>query len=306
MPATSAPATSTAGGSKAPRSTLARRPDVDAVEPTRSSLGSVPSARTTTPCEARAVALVDGGPRHELSGLDRAGRDEPAVAEGVGREVVPGRRPEAHRLDDELVGVDAGAGGDRVACDVDLDRVVEPVDEGPDARRRAGDEHDADDEARIEPEGAPLASVRVDEPSASFRGGSGGRRDADLHRHPNPGGPCEVIHTCPRIRRRSIIGLMTTPGSGDEIGRFLTIADAAELLAVDVATVDELIRSGELPAIRVGTLGPVARRAHPARTLHRRPVRGSRAGSPLWNQGEFANVSELSGARGAPSRDPVD
>ena len=49
---------------------------------------------------------------------------------------------------------------------------------------------------------------------------------------------------------------MTTPGSGDEIGRFLTVADAAELLAVDVPTVDELIRSGELPAIRVGTTGP--------------------------------------------------
>ena len=49
---------------------------------------------------------------------------------------------------------------------------------------------------------------------------------------------------------------MTSPGSGDEIGRFLTVADAAELLAVDVATVDELIRSGELPAIRVGSTGP--------------------------------------------------
>ena len=49
---------------------------------------------------------------------------------------------------------------------------------------------------------------------------------------------------------------MTTPGSGDEIGRFLTVADAAELLAVDVPTVDELIRSGELPAIRVGSAGP--------------------------------------------------
>ena len=49
---------------------------------------------------------------------------------------------------------------------------------------------------------------------------------------------------------------MTSPGSGDEIGRFLTLADAAEILAVDVAAVDELIRSGELPAIRVGTAGP--------------------------------------------------
>jgi excisionase family DNA binding protein len=50
--------------------------------------------------------------------------------------------------------------------------------------------------------------------------------------------------------------VMTPPGARDEIGRFLTVADAAELLAVDVATVDELIRSGELPAIRVGNAGP--------------------------------------------------
>ena len=49
---------------------------------------------------------------------------------------------------------------------------------------------------------------------------------------------------------------MTSPGSGGEIGRFLTLAETAELLAVDAATVDELVRSGELPAIRVGTSGP--------------------------------------------------
>ena len=49
---------------------------------------------------------------------------------------------------------------------------------------------------------------------------------------------------------------MTAPGSGDQIGRFLTVADAAEILAVEVAVVDDLIRSGELPAIRVGASGP--------------------------------------------------
>ncbi|MDR6904599.1 excisionase family DNA binding protein [Agromyces sp. 3263] len=97
---------------------------------------------------------------------------------------------------------------------------------------------------------------------------------------------------------------MTTPGSGDEIGRFLTVADAAELLAVDVATVDELIRSGELPAIRVGTSGPWRVERTQLELWIDDQYEATRRHS-LWNQGEFANVTELSGARTARLR-PVD
>ncbi|WP_448003899.1 helix-turn-helix domain-containing protein [Agromyces bauzanensis] len=89
---------------------------------------------------------------------------------------------------------------------------------------------------------------------------------------------------------------MTPHGSGDEIGRFLTVADAAEVLAVDVQTVDELIRSGELPAIRVGTSGPWrVERAQLEVWIEEQYEQTRR--HALWNQSEFASILELSGAR---------
>lgn len=97
---------------------------------------------------------------------------------------------------------------------------------------------------------------------------------------------------------------MTSPGSGDEIGRFLTVADAAELLAVDVATVDELIRSGELPAIRVGSSGPWRVERTQLEVWIEEQYEQTRRHA-LWNQGEFANVTELSGVRSERLR-PVD
>jgi excisionase family DNA binding protein len=97
---------------------------------------------------------------------------------------------------------------------------------------------------------------------------------------------------------------MTSHGAGDEIGRFLTVADAAELLAVDVATVDELIRSGELPAIRVGASGPWRVERTQLEVWIEEQYEQTRRHA-LWNQGEFANVTELSGARSERLR-PVD
>lgn len=92
--------------------------------------------------------------------------------------------------------------------------------------------------------------------------------------------------------------------SDREIGRFLTVADAAELLAVDVATVDELIRSGELPAIRVGTSGPWRVERTQLEIWIEEQYEQARRHA-LWNQGEFANINELSGARPGRLR-PVD
>ena len=37
------------------------------------------------------------------------------------------------------------------------------------------------------------------------------------------------------------------------VGRFLTLADTAEILSLTAAEVLELVRTGELPAIRLGT-----------------------------------------------------
>ncbi|HEU0256406.1 MAG TPA: helix-turn-helix domain-containing protein [Microbacteriaceae bacterium] len=39
------------------------------------------------------------------------------------------------------------------------------------------------------------------------------------------------------------------------LGRFLTPADAAQILAVPLSTVLDLIDSGEIPAIRIGATG---------------------------------------------------
>ncbi|QAY74538.1 DNA-binding protein [Agromyces protaetiae] len=85
---------------------------------------------------------------------------------------------------------------------------------------------------------------------------------------------------------------MTIPGSR-EVGRFLTVADAAELLSVDVATVDGLIRSGELPAIRVGEAGPWrVERAQLELWIEDRYEATRRESA--WNEGEFAAMLDLS------------
>jgi excisionase family DNA binding protein len=97
---------------------------------------------------------------------------------------------------------------------------------------------------------------------------------------------------------------MTSPGSGDEIGRFLTLADAAEILAVDVAAVDELIHSGELPAIRVGSTGPWRIERVQLEVWIELQYEETRKHA-AWNQGEFSNITELSGARTGRLR-PVD
>ena len=97
---------------------------------------------------------------------------------------------------------------------------------------------------------------------------------------------------------------MTSHGASDEIGRFLTVADAAELLAVDVAIVDELIRSGELPAIRVGSSGPWRVERSQLEVWIEEQYEQTRRHAE-WNQGEFANIVELSGVRSGRLR-PVD
>jgi len=52
-----------------------------------------------------------------------------------------------------------------------------------------------------------------------------------------------------------IIVPMTSPAPVGTLGRFLTIADTADLLNISVTSTYALVRSGELPAIRIGTGG---------------------------------------------------
>ena len=61
-------------------------------------------------------------------------------------------------------------------------------------------------------------------------------------------------------------------------------------------TVDDLIRSGELPAIRVGASGPWRIERVQLEVFIEQQYEEARRSS-AWNQGEFANVFELSGAR---------
>jgi excisionase family DNA binding protein len=78
----------------------------------------------------------------------------------------------------------------------------------------------------------------------------------------------------------------------DDLGRFLTVADAAELLRIAPTEVLAVIRSGELPAIAVGS----------ARSwrIERAALEGyidalyeqSRR-MALWNQAQFTEIVEL-------------
>ena len=76
------------------------------------------------------------------------------------------------------------------------------------------------------------------------------------------------------------------------IGRFLTLADTAETLAISVNQAYALVRSGELPAIKVGGAGHwrvevTALQAYIDGKYEETRRRG------LWRQAAYADVAEL-------------
>jgi excisionase family DNA binding protein len=84
---------------------------------------------------------------------------------------------------------------------------------------------------------------------------------------------------------------MPNPTS-DATGRFLTLTDVAEVLSLTAAEVFELVRSGELPAIRLGSIGQwrvehamlesfIADKYDESRRL------------ALWHEAAFADVAEI-------------
>ncbi|MFC5503349.1 helix-turn-helix domain-containing protein [Lysinimonas soli] len=90
--------------------------------------------------------------------------------------------------------------------------------------------------------------------------------------------------------------LPPAPSSG--LGRFLTLADTAEVLNISASQAYALVRSGELPAIRIGGSGHWR--------IERAVLESYIAGKyeenrrrNLWNQAEFADLPELF----APERD---
>ena len=91
---------------------------------------------------------------------------------------------------------------------------------------------------------------------------------------------------------------MNDAASAEGLGRFLTLADTAELLSISTGQAQALVRSGELPAIKVGAQWRVERTVLESyiEAMYEQTRRMS-----LWNQSDYASLSEP--AFGEPRRD---
>lgn len=87
-----------------------------------------------------------------------------------------------------------------------------------------------------------------------------------------------------------------TADRSDDVTRFLTVGDAAEVLNVAAGDVIGLIETGELPAIRVGRPGAwrIERVELEAYITAMYEETRRRA---LWEQSDLAAIPELSGGR---------
>lgn len=74
--------------------------------------------------------------------------------------------------------------------------------------------------------------------------------------------------------------------------RFLTIADTAEILNVSISQAYSLVRTGELPAIKIGARGQWRVERTVLESYIQAKYEEARRMS-LWNQSDFANVQEL-------------
>jgi excisionase family DNA binding protein len=82
------------------------------------------------------------------------------------------------------------------------------------------------------------------------------------------------------------------------LGRFLTIADTAEVLNISANQAYSLVRSGELRAIKVGAQrGWRVERSELEAYIQAKYEESRRIG--LWNQAEYSELPEYSFDRGA-------
>jgi excisionase family DNA binding protein len=77
------------------------------------------------------------------------------------------------------------------------------------------------------------------------------------------------------------------------LGRFLTLSDTAEVLNISASQAYALVRSGELPAIKVGGHGHWRVERSVLESYIEAMYEEARRLS-LWNQSDFANLTELS------------
>ncbi|MBG6059522.1 hypothetical protein RCH16_002994 [Cryobacterium sp. MP_M5] len=80
------------------------------------------------------------------------------------------------------------------------------------------------------------------------------------------------------------------------VGRFLTLADTAEILSLSAAEVHDLVRTGELPAIRLGSTGVWRVERIVLESFIEAKYEEARR-MALWQQSDFGNIPELSGGR---------
>ena len=86
---------------------------------------------------------------------------------------------------------------------------------------------------------------------------------------------------------------MTDMGTPGALGRFLTLADTAEVLNISAGQAYALVRSGELPAIKVGGRGQWrVERTVLESYIEAKYEESRRIG--LWNQADYAALPEYS------------
>lgn len=85
---------------------------------------------------------------------------------------------------------------------------------------------------------------------------------------------------------------MNAINPADGLGRFLTLADTAEVLSVSPHEVLDLVRSGELPAINVGSKGQWRIENSVLESYIEALYEETRRLS-LWNQSDIATVTEV-------------
>jgi len=88
---------------------------------------------------------------------------------------------------------------------------------------------------------------------------------------------------------------MSDAWAGANFGRFLTLADTAEVLNVTVSQASALVRSGELPAIRVGDRGHWRIERSVLESYIEALYEESRR-IGLWNQSDFSSIADFAAA----------
>ena len=78
----------------------------------------------------------------------------------------------------------------------------------------------------------------------------------------------------------------------DGLGRFLTLADTAEILSISARQAYALVRSGELPAIKVGAGGQWRIERSVLESYIEAMYEETRRRN-LWSQSDLANIAEF-------------